>query len=863
MILPLAVWLLRCVGWTAAAGSVVLVTFIICWQALGGPEAGQSLWPAHRAWRCYANTIWIASGATVCAFVISMPAAFALVQARHAWQRSLLYTLTIIPLITMPAVFAYAWLLLATARDGTMAAMLQALGWNTPGAEPMQAAWVLGTWLWPVPALFLAATFRRHGVQAYRMATLDATPPVAFVRGALPVMRAPLIAIAAIVFIIAAMDATVPPLMFAGDVWSVEMTAAAWIAAGHGRPVAFLLWQAWPMLATIMLVAALAIPSIRQMASWADDDTGSGSGTAAPASHLTWALASAIAVAISLFPIAVFTTELAATPTDTFQVFATAYKTFCRAGMATGIVALLAGAASLALAVCTLDEPDGSRARRWVSRILTALVILVAVLPPEVVASALVTVFTHPRISPTHSWNIYDNSPFVWAAAMVARFAFVPVCVARLINRRVPESLTAHARSDGATFLQRLAYVRMPVLWGPLLAASLLVMCLTLSEVSASVLVQPPQFLGGSLAFEIDAQMHYGRQSETIALSLMWMVPPVLIAAVAPILARRHAQRWSVGRKRPRKGRSLPSMRKSSILTVVAILSFTGCRRTEPDLAAVKGVFGSTGLGAGEFSYPRGIATSPVDGCVYVVDKSARIQRFSRDGAFQIQWRMPEYANGKPTGIYVDHRDRIWVPDTHYSRVIVFDRDGGELFRFGERGEGPGQFVYPTAVVLDDLGNIYVGEYGGNDRISKFAPDRTYQYSFAERSSGEGAVERPTEIALDEDGAIWVADACHHRICKYDRDGRFLSAFGSPGTGAGNLNYPYGLVLEAAGTILVADRGNNRIVRFDRSGGFLGSWGTPGRGLGQILQPWGVAVDKDNRIYCLDSYNNRVQVIDW
>jgi DNA-binding beta-propeller fold protein YncE len=300
-------------------------------------------------------------------------------------------------------------------------------------------------------------------------------------------------------------------------------------------------------------------------------------------------------------------------------------------------------------------------------------------------------------------------------------------------------------------------------------------------------------------------------------------------------------------------------------VVLLAIAALPGCYREEPDVAAVDAVFGTTGLGPGEFSYPRAIAISPVDGRVYVVDKSptARIQRFGPDGRYEHQWPMSEAANGKPTGLCVDQQNRVWVADTHYHRVVVFDRDGHELLRFGEQGEGPGQFTFPTNVAVDRDGNAFVGEYGGNDRISKFSPEGKYLFSFADKSSGAGWVERPAGLVFDESGELWVADSCHHRICRYDREGKFLAAFGSPGGLPENLNYPYGLALEKRGTVLVADRGNNRIARFSRDGRFLGSWGTHGRARGQISQPWGVAVGKDGLIYCLDSWNNRVQVIDW
>jgi sugar lactone lactonase YvrE len=313
-----------------------------------------------------------------------------------------------------------------------------------------------------------------------------------------------------------------------------------------------------------------------------------------------------------------------------------------------------------------------------------------------------------------------------------------------------------------------------------------------------------------------------------------------------------------------------------ALLLCMLMLSVAGCEREDADASSVRTVFGGAGLGPGEFSYPRAMALSPVDGCAFIVDKTARVQRFSADGEYQTQWSMPESADGKPTGVYVDAKGLVWVADTHYARVIVYDRDGHEQYRFGSRGEGPGQFIFPTNVVIDREGVIYVGEYGENSRISRFRKVETsksqkgrtplvdYLDSFADKKSGDGWVERPQAMAIDQEGILWVADACRHRICRYDRrSGKLLSAFGSAGSELNNFNFPYGMALEPRGTLIVADRCNNRLVRYDRSGKPLASWGSQGRATGQLQQPWSVAVGKDDRVYCLDSWNNRVQVLNW
>jgi len=289
-----------------------------------------------------------------------------------------------------------------------------------------------------------------------------------------------------------------------------------------------------------------------------------------------------------------------------------------------------------------------------------------------------------------------------------------------------------------------------------------------------------------------------------------------------------------------------------------------GCsREPETDASRVAVVFGETGLGNGQFSYPRCVAVSPIDGKVFVCDKTARIQRFDVTGKFEFGWRMPEWENGKPTGMAFDASGRLWVADTHYSRVLVFDRDGRELFRFGSRGEGPGQFIFPTCIAWDRAGNIYVGEYGGNDRINKFSPEQEWLAEFGGRAAGEASLERPTQIKCDPRGFLWVSDGCHHRVCKFGLDGKLLGSFGRPGNAPGELSYAYDLELSGRGGVIVTEHGNNRISEFDEQGRWVRSWGEAGREIGELMQPWKAEFGRDGVLYVLDSWNNRVQGVKW
>jgi DNA-binding beta-propeller fold protein YncE len=272
------------------------------------------------------------------------------------------------------------------------------------------------------------------------------------------------------------------------------------------------------------------------------------------------------------------------------------------------------------------------------------------------------------------------------------------------------------------------------------------------------------------------------------------------------------------------------------------------------------GVFGGRGLGPGDFSYPRAIAAAP-DGCVFVVDKSARVQRFSAGGTLETSWRMPEFQAGKPVGLAVHPDGRVFVADTHCHRVMIYDRDGTLLGSFGEQGRGDGQFELPTDVAFDAQGHIYVSEYNGNDRITKWSPDLQFIKPIGTDPIDGLRLSRPTGLSVDADQTLWCADACNHRIIRFDLEGHVLVAFGEMGLHAGQMRYPYDLTVTPQNTIMVCEYGNSRLQWFDKAGRPLGTWGGEGREAGRLWSPWGATLGADGLIYVVDSLNSRIQIV--
>ncbi|MBI4719274.1 MAG: NHL repeat-containing protein [Planctomycetes bacterium] len=242
-----------------------------------------------------------------------------------------------------------------------------------------------------------------------------------------------------------------------------------------------------------------------------------------------------------------------------------------------------------------------------------------------------------------------------------------------------------------------------------------------------------------------------------------------------------------------------------------------------------------------------------------MVDRRGLITRYSPNGIPQKAWPLPETDRGTPVGISVDDDDRVFVADSHYSRILVFDADGRELARFGVHGTGPGQFLLPADVAVRYDGWVFVSEYGGNDRVSCFTPDFRYSSSFGDPASGFSALSRPTGLALDAAGTIWVVDSGNHRLCRFGADGRLLTTVGGLGDGPGEFKYPSDIAVARDGTLVVCDAENSRIVALSAGGESpVGTWGHAGRGPDGLHRPTGVASDGNGGILIADTLNDRV-----
>jgi len=193
------------------------------------------------------------------------------------------------------------------------------------------------------------------------------------------------------------------------------------------------------------------------------------------------------------------------------------------------------------------------------------------------------------------------------------------------------------------------------------------------------------------------------------------------------------------------------------------------------------GKAGVAGDGPDTFNQPNDVAIAP-NGDIFVADGhrpktgNARVVKFSKDGRFIKQWG--EHGSGPgqfemPHALAFDSRGRLFVGDRGNNRIQIFDQDG----KFLEEWK---QFSRPSGIYIDKRDVIYVADsestdkegYGNNPgwkrgirigsakdgKVTAFIPDPTP--GTAVTSAAEG-------VAADAEGNVYGAEVGAKDVKKY------------------------------------------------------------------------------------------------
>ena len=183
------------------------------------------------------------------------------------------------------------------------------------------------------------------------------------------------------------------------------------------------------------------------------------------------------------------------------------------------------------------------------------------------------------------------------------------------------------------------------------------------------------------------------------------------------------------------------------------------------------------------------------------------ISMFNRAGDYLGKWGPSDergFALGAHT-LYIEKDGMFWTTDRDGHCVRKYSPDGElllELGTFGEWGDDATHFNGPTAVAVQDNGNIVVADGYWNSRLLWYSPTGEFIKSIGQWGRGPGEFHTPHALTIDSQGRILVADLC---------GGNFHDYMTVPGQLA-----PHRTVVE--------EGCQHRIQRFDADGNYIDEW---------------------------------------
>lgn len=217
------------------------------------------------------------------------------------------------------------------------------------------------------------------------------------------------------------------------------------------------------------------------------------------------------------------------------------------------------------------------------------------------------------------------------------------------------------------------------------------------------------------------------------------------------------------------------------------------------------------------FVSPVGLALAPGGG-LYVADADLGVV-LRLDAAGRPQAVLGRGALLRPTGLVRDaQRGLLFVADTMAHDVKVFGDDGVLRRVIGRRGEGAGEFNFPTHLALAQ-GELFVTDtLNSRVQVIDSASGKPLR-QFGARGLVLGNLVRPKGVGVDGEGNVYVVESYFDSLLVFGSRGEFLLPIGGTGTATGRFFLPSGVWVDARNRVHVADMFNGRIVLFQFLGG--------------------------------------------
>ncbi|MGB8930962.1 MAG: SMP-30/gluconolactonase/LRE family protein [Anaeromyxobacteraceae bacterium] len=246
---------------------------------------------------------------------------------------------------------------------------------------------------------------------------------------------------------------------------------------------------------------------------------------------------------------------------------------------------------------------------------------------------------------------------------------------------------------------------------------------------------------------------------------------------------------------------------------------------------------------------PNGMALSPDERYLYVANPGARtlVRVDLTKGDMKVIGDAPPANIARPFGVGVDAEGNVYVSDQPMGEILVFDRDGKFLRRFGKT-----LLEEPISLAVDRKRQVLyvlngVTSRKTEHRVEVFSLKGEHVRTMGRRGAENGQFNFASHLAVASDGRLFVADMLNFRVQVFDPEGQFVTSFGQVGAGGpGYFDKVKGVSFDTFGNIYVADTLHG-VQIFNPSFQPLMIFGET-----FVQMPTGLVIDSRNHIYVSD-----------
>jgi len=239
-------------------------------------------------------------------------------------------------------------------------------------------------------------------------------------------------------------------------------------------------------------------------------------------------------------------------------------------------------------------------------------------------------------------------------------------------------------------------------------------------------------------------------------------------------------------------------------------------------------------LSEGKMQNPWGVLVKPDGGifatdwnlnCIFVFPHPNIYKAIKGNGS--LIWNCNEVR-----GMTIGSDGTIFVTNSVQKNISCLDLEGNLVKTIAQ-----GKLKYAHDVAFDVKNNRLVVIDTPEEKVKVFKlPNGEEIFSFGSKGEGRGQFQAPWGVACDKDGRIYVADTLNHRVQVFDQEGCHLLTVSENG-----LKTPAGIGVMANGNIVVGQRDKKKISLYSPQGTLL-------KEIDNISNPLWIFIDSQDNI---------------